>query len=174
EVIRAHHFSTCGRVPVIARQAAVSRNLAYRVAWRHEPRRPDLVHNAPEIEVLQRALGEILTLGYLLEAGATFDERAGDAAQPQLHGERNADRTCAHYDNLMPRPLTHGRGYCIATACHPPAGSSGNNRAAVDGQSAIFRESGTGLDPGFHSRGTGAGYAPGSLFLSGHFVPAAF
>jgi hypothetical protein len=58
--------------------------------------------------MLQRALGQILPFGYLLQPGAALDERARYAPRAQLHGKRDADRPATYYDNLMPSFFTHG------------------------------------------------------------------
>ena len=63
-------------------------------------RGPYFVDDAPEIEMLQRALGEVLPLGDLLQPGAALHERARHASQAELHGERDAHRASAHDDNL--------------------------------------------------------------------------
>ena len=83
------------------------------IARRHDARGAQLVDDAPEIEMLQRALGEVLALGNPLRLGAALHQRAGYAAQPELDGERHADRPAAHDDDLVPllhpRPLSTNR-----------------------------------------------------------------
>ena len=51
--------------------------------------------------MLERALREVLALGDLLQLDAALDQRAGDAAQSELDGERDADRAAAHDDDLI-------------------------------------------------------------------------
>ena len=61
-----------------------------------------LVGDAPGIEMLHRALREILPLRDALRLHAPLDQRAGDTAQAELDRERNADRSAADDDDLMP------------------------------------------------------------------------
>ena len=71
-------------------------------AGRHDARGAQLVDDAPEVEMLERALGEVLPLGDALRLAAALDQRAGDAAQPEIDRERHADRPAADDDDLMP------------------------------------------------------------------------
>ncbi len=68
-------------------------------------RRAHLVGEAPEPEVLDRALGQVLALGDALRLDPPLHQRAVQAAQPEVDGERGADRAAAHDDDLM--PFTH-------------------------------------------------------------------
>ena len=57
--------------------------------------------------MLHRALRQILPLGDALRLDAPLDQRAGDAAQPELDRERDADRPAADDDDLI--VLIHAR-----------------------------------------------------------------
>ena len=72
------------RVPVFAHQVAVGGDLADRIAARHEARRAQLIDDAPEIEMLERALREVLPLGNPVHPGPGLHQRAGDAAQAEI------------------------------------------------------------------------------------------
>ena len=72
-----------------------------RIFRRQQARGAQLVGDAPEIEVLHRALGEVLALRDALRLGAALDQRARDAAQPEVDRERDADRPAADDDDLM-------------------------------------------------------------------------
>ena len=63
EVVGAHELAPGRRVPVLAHQRFVGGDLADRIAGRHDARGAQLVDDAPEVEMLERALGEVLTLG---------------------------------------------------------------------------------------------------------------
>ena len=75
-------------------------DLADREARRQEPRGAQLIDDAHEVEMLERALGEVLAFGNTTELGAAFHQRTGDAPHPELHGERHADRPAAHDHDL--------------------------------------------------------------------------
>src|SRR5690242_21073221 len=51
--------------------------------------------------MLDGTLREILPLGDALRLAPPFDDRAGNAALPELDGERNADRPAADDDDLV-------------------------------------------------------------------------
>src|SRR5262245_56975600 len=102
KIVWAHDLSSWRSVPVIAHQAAVGRHLTDRIAGRHEARGPYLVDYAPEIKMLERALSEILPFGDLLQSRSGLNDRAGYASQSQIHGKRDAHRTAAHDNDLVP------------------------------------------------------------------------
>src|SRR5690242_7119461 len=92
-------------MPVLARQVAIGRDLAdRRVRW-HHPRPPQRVGDAPEMEMLQRPLRQVLPLGDPVHAGTRLDQHAGDAAQAKHDRERHADRPSA--DDSDPGVLLH-------------------------------------------------------------------
>ncbi|MNC94636.1 hypothetical protein D3C83_115390 [compost metagenome] len=71
--------------------------------------------------MLQRALREVLALGYLLQAGAALHERTGYASKAELHRQRDAHRPAADYDNLMPPVLAHVLLSCSSRSSCPYA-----------------------------------------------------
>ena len=95
EVIGPHQFASARRVPVIARQIAIGRDLANRRIGRHDARAPQFVDDAPRIEMLERALRQVLPLGNPMHAVARLDQHAGNAAHPERHGKPGADRAAA-------------------------------------------------------------------------------
>ena len=66
------------RVPVLAHQVAVGGDAADRIARRHDARGAQLVDDAPEVEVLERALGRFWPLGIRCGRRGALDQRAGD------------------------------------------------------------------------------------------------
>jgi hypothetical protein len=52
--------------------------------------------------MLHRALSQVLPLGDALRLAAAFDQRAIDAALPQLDRERDAHGSSTDNDDLMP------------------------------------------------------------------------
>ena len=96
-----HQLAARRREPVLAVQIAVAGDLADREARRQEPRGAQLIDDAHEVEMLERALGEVLPLGDAAELGAAFHQRAGDAAHSELHRERHADRPAADDHHLL-------------------------------------------------------------------------
>ena len=101
EVVVVDQLAARGREPIFPVQVAIAGDLADREAGRQEPRRAQLIDDAHEVEMLERAMGEVLPLGNAAELGAAFHQRAVDAAHSQLHGERHADRPAAHDDDLL-------------------------------------------------------------------------
>src|SRR3984957_18204778 len=53
--------------------------------------------------MLHRALGEVLALGDARRLEAPLDQRATDAAQPEIDRERDAHRAAADDDDLISR-----------------------------------------------------------------------
>ena len=97
----ADHLAAGRRMPIVAAQASEERHLADRKAFRSGAGGADFVDHAPELEVLHRALGEVLALGNLRQALARLDQRAGDAADAEVDGERHAHRSSAHDNDLI-------------------------------------------------------------------------
>ncbi len=100
-IIGAHHFAAGRREPVLAHEIAVSGDFPDGIARRHGSRRAQFVGDAPEMEVLQRALGKILPLGNVLQRAPALDERTRNAAHSQSHRERGADGAAAHNNYLV-------------------------------------------------------------------------
>src|SRR4029077_1892407 len=89
--------------PGFAREAAVGGDFADWIAGRHDARGAQFVRQAPELEMFQCALGEVLAFGDARKFNAGFNQRAADTAQPEVDGERHADRSASHDDDLMTR-----------------------------------------------------------------------
>ena len=60
---------------MLAHQVLVGRYSADGVVVRHDPRRAQLVDDAPEVEVFERSLGKVLALGNLLRLEAALNQR---------------------------------------------------------------------------------------------------
>ena len=101
EVIRPHDFATGRGLPILAREIAVGRDLADRKAGRQQARAAQLVGDAEEIEMLERALGEVLALGDEVALGAAFHQRTGNATLAQIDRQRHAHRPAADDDHLI-------------------------------------------------------------------------
>src|SRR6202011_5926847 len=84
----------------LAHQIAVRGDLADRIAGRHDARRPQLLLDAPEMEMLERALREVLSLRNAVERHAALDQRAADAPEVECNAEHETDRTAADNDDL--------------------------------------------------------------------------
>ena len=100
EVIVVDQLAARRREPILPVQVAMAGDLADREARRQEARGAQLIDDAHEVEVLERAVGEVLALGNAPELGAAFHQRAGDAPHSELHGQRHADRPAAHDHDL--------------------------------------------------------------------------
>ena len=100
-VERLHRLASGRRVPVVAHQVLVRRDAADGVVVRHDAGRTQFVHDAPEVEVLQRALAEVLSLGDALRLRVPFHDRARDAPHPKLDAERRTHRPSASDDHLV-------------------------------------------------------------------------
>ena len=101
KVIGTNQLPAGRGVPVFARQAAEGGDLADRIAGRHHSGGAQFVDEAPEVKMLEGAVGEVLPLGNIRQAGATFHQRAGHASQSEVYGERSAHRPCAYDDDLV-------------------------------------------------------------------------
>jgi len=88
-------------VPVLAHQAAEGGDLADRIAGRHDAGGAQFVDEAPEVEMLEGALGKVLSLGNVREADAAFHQHTGHASQSEVDCERGAHRACTDDDDLM-------------------------------------------------------------------------
>src|SRR5262249_21947311 len=75
---------------------------AHRIFGRQHARGAQFVGNAPEVEMLDRALGQVLPLGDALRLEAALHQCAVDAALAELDRERDADRASGDDDDLMP------------------------------------------------------------------------
>jgi hypothetical protein len=93
-------FAARRREPILPVQVAMAGDLADREARRQKPRGAELIDDAHEVELLKRAVGEVLAFGNAPELGAAFHQRAGDAPHPELHGKRHANRSATHDHDL--------------------------------------------------------------------------
>src|SRR5437764_115523 len=100
EIIRIDDLAQRRRRPIFIVQIAVSDDPAHGVIGRQDACGAQRVHNAPEIEVLDRTLCEILPLRNALRFAPALDERAGNTALAELDCERHADRSAADDDDL--------------------------------------------------------------------------
>src|SRR5262249_20792348 len=87
--------------PVLTGQAFIGDDAAHGIFRRQDARGTQRVGDAPGVEVLHRALRQILPLRNAMRRGAALDQRAGYPAQPEVDGERHADRPSAHDDDLV-------------------------------------------------------------------------
>ena len=101
KIIWTDELSLGRSVPVGAHQIFVGHDPADGVVGRHDACGPQLVGNAPEIEVLERALREILPLRDPLQLGSALDQGATHSPQPQLQCESRSDRPSAHDHHLV-------------------------------------------------------------------------
>src|SRR5262249_34957908 len=88
---------------------------ADRITRRHDARCAQFVDDAPEIEVLQRTLGQVLALRYLLQLAAALNERARHAPQPKIDRKRDPHRPTAHDDHLIVFVHASSRGRAYIT-----------------------------------------------------------
>ena len=72
----SNELSARGSMPILAHQVAVSGDFADRVTAGHDPRCPQLIDDPPEVEVLKRAVGKILTFRNPRHSCAAFNDRA--------------------------------------------------------------------------------------------------
>ena len=87
-----------------ARQVAVGDDEVPGEIGRRRARGAQPVGDAPEMEMFERALGEVLPLGNVVVAAPPLDQRAGDPAQPEIDGERQTHRPAAD-DGDLTAPL---------------------------------------------------------------------
>ena len=94
EEILGDDLAARGRVPVGAQQMAVGRELADRIARRHHAGGAQFVGDAPEMEVLQRALGQVLALRDVRQSrrGARRSGRRCRGARDRRRGRRRPGR----------------------------------------------------------------------------------
>ena len=126
EVIGIDDLAQRRRIPVFVVEVAIGDDAAHRKFRRQHAYRAHLVGDAPGMKMLHRALGQVLTLGNELRLEPALDQRAGYAAQPELHRERDADGTAADNDDLI--PLTHGP-ICLLGCIIRPAAPAEPDRA---------------------------------------------
>src|SRR6185295_7764068 len=100
EVIWPHQFALQPVIFVAAQQRAVGCHAADAVVARNRPRRTKLRLRAPEVEVLQRALGQVLTLRDRLRTAEPFDQNASNAALAELDRETKTYRPASDNDDL--------------------------------------------------------------------------
>jgi hypothetical protein len=126
EVIVVHQLAAGRCKPIRSVQVAIAGDLADREARRQETRRAQLIDDAHEIEMLERAVGEVLALGDAAKLGARLHQRAGDAPHPKLHGERHADRAAAHDHHLKTPCHSHpsNAGRFLPAIRHPAPSSA--------------------------------------------------
>ena len=101
-----HHFTPGRSVPVFAHQILVGSDIPDRISGRHGARLAYFVSHAPEVKMLKRPLGEILSFRNLLKLGAPLDDGAGNATQSKVYRKSNADRPTAHDNDWVPFPHT--------------------------------------------------------------------
>ncbi len=89
------------RIPIFAHQVPVGSHSADEVTFGHNAGPPQLVHDSPQVEVLQGALGEVLPLRELLRLKMTSHHQAVDASQPEVHSHGNADWPSTRDDHLI-------------------------------------------------------------------------
>ena len=107
-VVEAAHLLSPGRrEPVLAHQRAVHGDATDGIAGRQDARSPQLLLDAPEMEVLQGARGQVLALRDVLQPGVTLDNGAGDAALAELDREGDAHGPAADDDNLIALRVSH-------------------------------------------------------------------
>ena len=107
EVIVAEDFAALEVVPVVAHQAAISDNARRRDFRRQHSLRAHLVDAAPEIEMLERALRQVLALRDVVHPHAPLDQRARYSALGEIDGQPDAHRAAADNDDLI--SLAHAR-----------------------------------------------------------------
>ena len=100
EVIGPHQLALEPVIPVAAQQRAVGRHAADAVVGRDRPRRPKLRLRAPEVKVLERALGQVLTLRDRLRADVALDQNAADAALAEVDRKTKTNRPASDNDDL--------------------------------------------------------------------------
>jgi hypothetical protein len=101
EIVRVDELAQRRRVPVRTGQAAIGNDPAHGIFGRQDSRGAQLIGDTPDIEMLDRALGEILALGNALRLGSALHEGARYSAQPELDRKRHADRSATHDDDLV-------------------------------------------------------------------------
>ena len=90
EVVVVDQLAARRRKPIGAVQVAVAGDLADREARRQKARGAQFIDDAHEVEMFERAMGEVLAFGNAPELGAAFHQRAGDA--PHSRAARQAPR----------------------------------------------------------------------------------
>src|SRR5581483_7016707 len=88
-------------VKVGAHEVAVGRDATDRVAGRENAGGANLVHAAPEVEVLERPARKVLALRDAHGCPVPLHEDAIDIALPKLHREGEPDRTATHDRDLV-------------------------------------------------------------------------
>src|SRR5262249_22900101 len=83
-------------------QVTVGHDSVHRVSGWQTARRAQLIRDAPEIEVFDCALGQILPFWNPLRFETAFHEDARYAAQPKVDCQGHANRASAHDDDLVP------------------------------------------------------------------------
>ena len=127
EIVFADGLAAGEDVPMLVHQALVGGHAGGRHFRRQEALRAQLIDAAPEIEALERALREVLAPGNLVHSDAALHQRAGNAAQPEIDREPDADRPAADDDDLtsFPQDASPRRGPFTRAGSKPcPALSS--------------------------------------------------
>jgi hypothetical protein len=91
-------------VPVLAHEALVGGHTAYRNFRRQHALGAQFLDAAPEVETLERALREVLSLGNFVHPDTALHQRAGYATQTEIDREPDADGTAADDDDLTSLP----------------------------------------------------------------------
>src|SRR5438067_105782 len=81
--------------PVVAAQVLIRDDAADGIARREKARGPQLIDDVPEVEVLKCAAGEVLALGYVVEAAVALDDGTGNAAPAELDCQGQANRSAS-------------------------------------------------------------------------------
>ena len=138
-VVAAQLLAARRRPPVLAVQVLVGGDPADGVSLRHDARRPQLVLDAPEVEVLQGALREVLPLGNALGQQVAANDDDVHPAHAEVQPHRDANRPAADHDDLV--PFRHDgppdsrfprRGECIAAWGHRQGGAASTVGAGRD------------------------------------------
>jgi hypothetical protein len=102
KVIGIDDFAQRRGVPIFIVEVVVGDDAAHRIGRRQQARGAQFLTDTPKIEVLDRALRQVLAFGNALRFEPTLHQRAGNAALPKLYRERCADGSAADDDDLMP------------------------------------------------------------------------
>jgi hypothetical protein len=100
EIERTHQFALHPIIVIAAQKRAIGGDAADAIVARDGPRRAQRRLGTPEMEMLQRPLGQVLTLGYRLWAGIAFHKDAADAALSEFDRKAEADRPASDNEHL--------------------------------------------------------------------------
>src|SRR5215813_13991566 len=102
EIVRIENFSQRQSVPIFTNQVTVGHDSVHLVSEWQNARRAQLIRDAPEIEVFDRTLGQILPFWNPLRFETAFHEDARYAAQAKVNCQGHANRASTHDDDLVP------------------------------------------------------------------------